>query len=73
MFKNISHNNISLKNISTKHTEKQYISALLTSIEKFIKSVRWKAAFRLGILDMPKDRKENYGFKTLNTPRKLRF
>ena len=60
--------NYSLKNIPLP-SKKEYILALITAVEKFIKNLRWRAFFFLNPNDRPE--KETYGFKTMKATPKI--
>ena len=60
--------NYSLKNIPLP-SKKEYILALITAVEKFIKNLRWRAFFFLNPSDRPE--KETYGFKTMKATPKI--
>ena len=50
-------------------SKKEYILALITAVEKFIKNLRWRAFFFLNPSDRPE--KETYGFKTMKATPKI--
>ena len=59
----------SMKNISLP-SQKEYLISLISSVETFVKNLRWRCFFFLNPQDEPS--KENYEFKSLRQAPKIK-